>query len=274
MFPQTPSLALFTIAAALLAPPACPAHGTFHERMAQLAARIERAPADAAAHFELARLFCQHGDWALALGAADAADALQPGAFATDLVRGEAQLGLGHAASARGALNRFLASQPQHAPALVLRARATTALDGPEAALADYRAATECPALVQADHFREAAGALEAAGRTDDAINVLARGLARLGPDPTLLRDALALEEATGRVDDALARIACLEAAAPRREPWMARRARLLAATRPAESRAAWAKLLRHLDSLPNLERGLPELRAIAAEGRAALESR
>lgn len=263
-----------SLAVALLAAAPAHAHGSFHERMALLAARIERTPADAAAHFELAELFCRHGDWALALGSADSADALRPGAFPTDFVRGEAQLALGHAGAARAALDRFLAGRPHHAPALILRARATAALHGLEAALGDYRAASECPPPLHADHFREAAAALAAAGQRDEAIAAIGRGLARLGADPALLQDVLALETAAGRVDDALARIAALEAAAPRREPWMARRARLLAATRPEESRAAWAALLQHLEALPNLERGSPELRALAAESRAAINPR
>lgn len=273
MSPNPQALFQLALAVAFLAPAAGYAHGALHERIAQLAARIEGAPTDAAAHFELAELFCRHGDWTLVLGAADSADALRPGAFPTDLLRGEALLGLGQPAAARAALDRYLAGRPRFAPALVLRARATAAVSGPDAALSDYRAAVACPPPILGDHFREAARALVASGQRDEAIAALARGLALLGPEQPLLQDALELETAAGRVDDALGRIALLEAAAPRREPWMARRARLLAATRPAESREAWAALLRHLADLPNLERGAPDMRALAAEGRAALES-
>jgi predicted Zn-dependent protease len=270
--PRPPqSLRQLAVLAALLAPVAAHAHGAFHERMAQLAARIERTPDDARAQFELAELFVRHGDWALALGAADSAEALRPGAFATDLIRGEAQLGAGRPAAARAALDRLLAQTPGHAAALMLRARARAALEDRAGALADYRAALDA-AAPPADRVREAAAALAAAGHRDEAIAALARALAVPGPDPALLQDALALELAAGRFDDALARIAALELSAPRREPWQAQRARVLAAAqRPAEARAAWSDLLRHLGALPNLERGQPALLALAAEARAAL---
>ncbi|MEY2880570.1 MAG: hypothetical protein RLZZ15_2950 [Verrucomicrobiota bacterium] len=248
------------------------AHGSFHERIAQLTAAIERSPCDARAHFELAELFARHGDWALALGAADSADEFQPAAFPTDLIRGEAHLALARPAAARAALDRFLKTKPGHARALVLRARATSVLDGPEAALADFRAALKSPSPPDPDHVREAADALVACCRRDEAIEALARAIALLGPDPALLRHALDLEIAAGRTDSALTRIAALEASAPRREPWMARRAQVLtAAQRITEARAAWSDLLRHLDALPNLERGQPALRALATEARVAL---
>ena len=258
--------------AAFVAPERAPAHGSFHERMAQLAAIIERSPGDARAHFELAELFCHHGDWALALGAADSADEAKPNSFPTDLIRGEAHLRLGRPAAARAALDRCLASQPGQARALLLRAR-TLAADGDhQAALADFRAALQAAGPPNPDHVREATEALVAAGHREEALLALGRALAVLGADPALLQHALALEIAAGRFADALTRIAALEAGAPRREPWMVRRAQVLTfAQRTGEARAAWQELLRHLDALPNLERGQPALRAFAAEARAAL---
>lgn len=248
------------------------AHGAFHERMAQLTATIEHSPGDARAHFELAELFGRHGDWALALGAADSADERQPHAFPTDLVRGEAHLALGRPAVARGALDRFLATRPGHARALVLRARALALIDGPAAALGDYRAALQTAATPEPDHVREAAEALVASGQRDEALRVLRRALALLGPDPALLQQTLDLEIAAGLIDDAFTRIAVLEVGAPRREPWMARRAQVLtAARRTGEARAAWIDLLRHFEALPNLERGRPALLAYAAAARTAL---
>ena len=248
------------------------AHGSFHERIAQLAAIIERTPDDARAHFELAELFCRHGDWAFTLGSADSADEFKPATYPTDLLRGEAHLGLGRPSSARVALDRFLATRPGHARALVLRARAITAIDGHSAALADYRAALQTPAPPDPDHVREATDALVASGHRDEALQSLRRALASPGPDPALLQHTLQLEIAAGHIDEALTRIAALEAGAPRREPWMVRRAQVLtAAQRTVEARAAWTDLLRHLDALPNLERGLPALRAHAAEARTAL---
>ena len=248
------------------------AHGALHERMQQLLAALERNPSEARAHFELAEVFVRHGDFSLALASADSADEFQPGEFPTDLLRGEALLGLGRPSLARVALGRFLKSQPAHARALVLRARARRATDGPDAALSDYRAALRSSPRPNPDHVREAAEVFVTCEQHDEAIQILAHALAQLGPDPALLQQALELEISAGRTDDALAHITALQAHAPRPEPWMARRARVLtAASRPAEARAAWLVLLTHLDTLPNLERGSPALLAHAAEARAAL---
>jgi tetratricopeptide (TPR) repeat protein len=263
--------AAVSVVVLIQAPSLC-AHGGFHERMQQLVAAIERNPQDARSHFELAEIFCQHGDWAFALASADSADERQPGRFPTDLVRGEALLGAGQPAKAKIALDRFVAAHPDNARARLLRARATTAISGIEAALGDFRAAAVATAHREPDHAREAAAALTRCGHRDEAINILARAIDHFGAEPGLLRDALELEVAAGKWPPALTRVAALQASAPRPEPWMARRAEILTlAGRPAEARAAWTTFLAHLESLPNLERGSRPLTELALRAQAAL---
>lgn len=265
------SLAPLALSLLLAAAPAW-GHGAFHERLRELAAALETSPRDARLHFELARIFCQHEDWLFALASADSADELQPNAYPTDLLRGEAELGRREPQRAREALDRYLATNPSCPRALVLRARARAALDGPAAALADYRAALRQATRPDIDHVREAATALVHEGQRAEAADAVSRALEWFGPDPALLGQALELEIATGRFSAALSRVEALQAAAPRPEPWLARRAQILAQSGDlAAARAAWLALQRHLEALPTLERGAPPMRALAEQARAAL---
>lgn len=249
-------------------------HGAFHERFHELAAALAAQPRDASLHFALARLYCQHEDWLPALAAADTADELRPGGFATDLVRGEAELGRGQPERAEAALTRFLAMHPASAPARVWRARARLARADTPGALADFRAVLWRDARPDCDHVREAAAALAGQGCAAEAADALGRAIGEFGPDPALLGQALEVEVSVGRFAAALARVDALQAAAPRPEPWMARRAVILTqAGEVAAARAAWRALQQHLAALPNLERGSPPLRSLAEQARAALDA-
>lgn len=250
------------------------AHGTIHERLDQLNKALALQPDDAALRCQLAGVYCEHGDWREALAELDRAEALAPGRNAVDLRRGDALLTGGRPAVAKAALDRFLAAHPAHPDALLLRARALGALKQAEPSLADYRAALKATPRPEPDLVQEVADALAAHGHADEAMQVLAAALVRLGPVPSLALRALELETAAGRFDAALTRIDALQKTAPRPEPWMAKRAALLAkAGRVAGARAAWQALVAHLDALPNLERGSPSLRDLADQARQALDA-
>ena len=247
-------------------------HGAFHERLHELTAALESNPRDARLHFELAKIFCQHEDWPFALASADSADEFQPNTHPTDLLRGEVELARGEPRRALAALDRHLAAHPSSPPALVLRARARAALADATGALADYRAVLRANVRPEIDHVREAAAALTNQGDRAEAADALARAIAMHGPDPALLSQALELEIALGRFAAALSRVDALQASAPRAEPWLARRAQILAqAGDSGAARTAWITLQRHLETLPTLERGSSPLRALAEQARTAL---
>ena len=85
---------------------------------------------------------------------------------------------------------------------------------------------------------------------------------------------ALELELMLGRYDDALARVEVLQKSAPRPEPWIARRASVLAqAGRFNESKAAWQALITHIQALPNLERGSHSMQLLTEQAQQALAS-
>ena len=249
-------------------------HGGFHERLAQLAAALEKTPNDPRLHFELADVNGQHGDWQMALLNLDRVEELAPGKYLTALLRGQAWLTGGQPEKAKKALDPLLAEHPECAQGWLLRARAAQRLGEGPGSLADYREALRRTPAPEPDLVQETADALAAQGFTEEAVQVLATGLARLGPVPSLALRAMELEIATKNFDAALTRVEALRKSAPRPEPWMARRASVLAqAGRIEESRAAWQTLVEHLDALPNLERGSHAMSKLAEDARQALAS-
>jgi predicted Zn-dependent protease len=249
-------------------------HGGYHERIAELTAEVKKNPSDPVLHFTLANLLGLHGDLQAALLSADRVDALAPGKFLTDLSRGQALLVAREFARAKEALDRHLASHPETAHAWLLRARAGKALGQNTASLADYREALTRTASPDPDLVQEVAGALATNGQPEEAARVLAAGIDKLGKIPSLVLRALDLEMAMKDFDAALRRVEEARQTAPRPEPWMARRATVLAkAGRTEESQAAWSELLKHLDSLPARERTSNAMSRLRKEANQALKS-
>lgn len=275
IYRQTGAL-LMLAAGCLLAALTGPAwgHGAYHERLAQLATELEKTPNDPALHFQLADLNGQHGDWQMALLNLDRVDELAPGKYLTALLRGQAWLTGGQPAKAKTALDPLLAEHPECARGWLLRARVAQRLgDGP-GSLADYREALRRTPAPEPDLVQETADALAVQGFTQEAVQVLAAAIEKLGAVPSLALRAMDLEIATKNFDAALTRVEALQKSAPRPEPWMARRASVLAqAGRIEESRAAWQALIDHLAALPNLERGSHAMSKLAEDARQALAS-
>lgn len=265
------SLAVF--AALALAIPTALGHGAIDERIAELTADLALAPGDVTLRFQLAEAHCQHEDWQAALRELARVEELAPGRFPIDLLRGRTELGARRAGEAKAALDRFLAAHPRNPQALVFRARALELLGKPDACLADFRAALAASTHPEPDLFQEAAEALAFRGHRGEAVRVLAAGIAKLGPVPSLVLEAMSLEIGTGQFDAALSRVDAMQKSAPRPEPWMAKRASVLEqAGRRAEARAAWEALIVHLAALPNLERGSHSMSLLAEQAQQALQ--
>ena len=257
---------------ALFCTPQMHGHGAAHEMIEELTTAIIRQPDDPRLRYELAIAYQEHGDWGRAAVLLDRVDEMAPGTFATDLLRGKAQFATGQPAAAKEILDRFLAAHPTDPRAFVLRARVLAAMERTEASLADFRAALKNTPMPEPDLLRETADALAACGKSDEAVQVLAAGITKLGPVPSLVLRAMDLEIGTGRFDDALTRVDAMQKSAPRPEPWMAKRAAVLAqAGRVEEARAAWQALINHLEELPNLERGSHAMSKLAEEARQSL---
>lgn len=247
-------------------------HDGYHEQIDAMARAVEKSPSDPRLRFELAHLHGLHGDVEPALKNLDRVDALAPGKFQTDLLRAEAFMVARQYAKAKEVLDRELVSQPKTPRAWLLRARAERELDQEEASVADYREALRRNSSPDPDIVQEVAGALVAAGKKEEAAEVLAAGIQKLGRIPSLVLRALDLEIETKNFEGALRRIEQARQDAPRPEPWMARRAAVLAqAGQIDESRAAWKALLDHLDALPERERASRAMTKLKADAREAL---
>lgn len=249
-------------------------HGGLHELIDAQKKKVEKAPSDPALRFELASLYSSHGELELALKNLDRVDALAPGKFPTDLVRSQAFLVVNDFAKAKATLDRQLASHPENPLAWLLRARAERKLGHDEPSLSDFREALKRTPSPEPDLIQEVADALATHGHQDEAAQVIATGIERLGKIPSLVLRALDLEIASKNYDAALRRVAEMQKEAPRPEPWMARRATILSqAGRSEESRAAWQALSDHLASLPPSERTSHAMTQFADEARQALAS-
>jgi Flp pilus assembly protein TadD len=248
-------------------------HGPLHERIAALTAEVAAKPDDVTLRYQLAEICFQHGDWDASLKNLERVEQLAPGQFPTDLLRGRAALSAGKADDAKAALDRFIAGQPGNSQALYLRARAFERLGKNDECLNDYRAALAVDARPEPDVFQEVAVALAFRGHKDEALRVLDAGMAKLGAIPTLGLKAIEMEVSLKRYDAALLRLEAMQKAAPRPEPWMAKRAALLEqAGRPDESRAAWESLVTHLSALPEAERRSHAMSKFAEQSKLALE--
>ncbi|MCW5893353.1 MAG: tetratricopeptide repeat protein [bacterium] len=219
------------------------AQGRREEARAELAAYLERDPADVKVRYEYGVLLASLGD----------------------------------AAGAARAMTRVLAQQPGFAPALLYRANARQRLGEQAGALADFRAAARHRGLTPADRtaaLDAAANVAVALGRRDVALQVL--GDLRDAPaDPARdLMSAQLLAEA-GRGDEAMAILSRLAAgtATPAQKREALQRLSVLATTsgKLAEARAAGEQALALGPDDPALLRQLAEIARRQGDDAAAL---
>ena len=266
-----PPSVVFCLAAWLLAGGTGFSHGAFHERIAELSKQIAAEPRNARLYLQRADSYRQHEEWQAALADCDKARELDP-AIEADLLRGRTLQEAGRPADALPLLDGFLGRHPEHPQALTCRARSFEKLGRHSAAIADYRKALKHTPIPEPDLVLETANVLAAQGAEAEAVPVLNAGIEKLGQIPSLVLRAMELEIATKNFDAALGRVESMRQTAPRAEPWMARRASILAqAGRIPESRAAWQALVEHLTALPNLERGSHAMSKLMEEAKKAL---
>ncbi len=249
------------------------AHGTFHELMEELDSEMKLRPNDPALLVRRAGIQLEHEEWMLALTDLERANRL--GADDGDLqyLRGRALAAGGMLKQAREELDAYIANHREPGLARVERARVLSKLGETEAALQDYRAALKTAVLPEPDLVIEAADTLWAQKLNDEALSVLSTGIEKTGPIPQLVLKAMDYELAAQRYDDVLKRIDAMQACAPRPEPWMAKRASILAqAGRADDAKAAWTALRDHVLALPNLERGSHAMSRLLEEAQTALK--
>lgn len=247
-------------------------HGDVHEEIAALTKQIETAPADAQLRLRRGGLHRVHRDWAAAGADFDEALKLDPRLTAVDLARGEMLGEAGRADDAIAAFDRFLAQQPGRSEGYAGRARVLAHAMKWEPAAEDFSRAISLAPQPEPALFIERARALRSAGKLDDAIRALDAGIARLGPLITLMQPAVDFENEAGHTDAALARLAKIIDAAPRKERWLLRRGELLEkAGRPAAAREAFAAAHAALEAIPADRRATAAMQDLAKSIEAAL---
>jgi tetratricopeptide (TPR) repeat protein len=249
------------------------AHGTHSSLIAKVDARLAEKPKDGGLWFQRAVLEYEHEEFEAAAVDFAKAENFAPGEYAVLWWQGRIFDQLGKLTEAKATLDAFLEKMPDHWGALASRARVKAKLGANAEALDDFRAALRhCP-NAEPDLISEVATAMAAKDRSDEAVSVIEEALRRIGPIPSLQLKLLEVEENVGRYDSALARVDSFQKTAARPEPWMQKRACILAsAGRLSQSRSAWHALLAHLKSLPAAERESHAMTLISEHAAQALQ--
>jgi len=231
LMPKLPPRILCLILALLGASAPAWAHGELSQKIARFSWKLSQDPGDPdllLSRGELHRL-ASHWDEALAdyAAAGRAQPSLRP---VLEACRAQLELDRADPLAALQATDLALPDHPAPGNVLLLRARALELLGRELQAAACYRAGLLSLEDPQPEDVHRTADALRRLPHvgTRLALACVEWGLERLGACATLELEAVELEAAVGRVDDALLRIDRLRLASPRQEGWWIRRGELL----------------------------------------------
>ena len=260
----------------LALPAAALAHGAIDEQIELVTEQIEQHPTSAALFLKRAELHRVLRNWDAALADYDRSSKLAPGLSNVDFCRGRMLLEAGRAEEAKAPLDRFLRNEPDHAEALITRARILVSLGEPASAVRDFsRGIAQLPAP-DPQYYVESAQAAASQGpeHVDEALAGLDRGIAALGPLASLDLPAIDLELTAGRYEAALARLARLAEQSRHKETWLTRRGEILqGAGRREAAREAFAEALAAIESLPPARRRTPATVALEQRLRVLVEA-
>lgn len=205
-------------------------HPDLAVQIEQITRRIEKNPERGDFYLKRAELHRRHSDWPAASVDYRNARKATPSSKHIDFFEARMLFEAGNPQSAQLPLNRFLSEYPLHPSARLLSARVASALNNHRKAVTDYQLA------MQASRNRTPgiylAWAKQAAQQGDrnlvDALDIVDRGIADLGPLVTLIDYAIELETMRGRYTQALARFNDLPSRLIKTPTWLMRRADLL----------------------------------------------
>lgn len=202
------------------------AHEGLHEQIVEATRQISLAPANARLYLKRGELYRLHRQWHAALADYDRAARLDDSLDEVEFARGRMYLESRQPGKAKLQLDSFLARNPNHFDAIVVRARALRALRQTAAAVADYSKAISLTLRPRPELYIERARAISSLGvqHQDEALAGLDEGIRRLGSIVTLELLAIDLELSQKRYERALARLDIIIAQAERKEAWLLRR--------------------------------------------------
>lgn len=249
------------------------AHGDTHGMILAVTQELQQRPNDPELYYRRGELYRRHGLFDLAWTDLETAHRLGTNRVMIDFSRGLLLSEAKWPVSAKLYLDRFLAAEPKHVPALAARARVFLQLTNKEAAIKDLTSAIQNLTDPQPDLYVERAQVQSEIGEAGmkDALRGLEEGLKRLGSVITLELYSLDLELKLTQTNAALARLDKIIAQSPRKEAWCAKKGDILQnAGRWAEAKTAFAEAIRHLEKLPASRRNVPALQELANRIHAA----
>jgi tetratricopeptide (TPR) repeat protein len=255
----------------LVLAPCAPAHGPLHEQIERATAEIQKQPGNARLYLKRGELHRHHEEWKKAESDFDRAAELAPALIEVNLARGKLWLDAGQPERAMQPLNRYLRERPGEPDACSVRGAAKEKLGLHRAAAHDYDTALNTQPR-DVELVLASARAWAASENKATAIERLDAGIKALGALVTLESAAIDLELSLKQWDKALARVDLMTRQTPRKEGWLARRARILEkAGRKADARNAWSAALAAIESLPDRLRHQPATAKLESQIRAAL---
>lgn len=194
-------------------------------RVAELGLKIAASPRDAGLRLERGEIQRNLREWKAAREDLEAARALDRGLAAADLELGRLWFDMGRMDQAVASLDRYLAKRPDHAAALLARARAKARRGSRSDAIADYTSSIEAyrrTGAIPPGAYIERARLIASGGppHVEEALRGLDDGLSSLGEPAALQLYAADLEVARGSTERAVARLDAVASHAARTQPW------------------------------------------------------
>lgn len=262
------------LAAELVCAGRAAAHDEPINQIAALTLQIGAEPGNAVLYLRRGELHRLDREFSAALADYASARRLDPSLVIAELGAGRALLEAERPAEARPVLERYVRARPRDAEGRLELARTLVLLRETKNADLEYARAIALAPQPSPDLYFERARFLREVGRESAAIQVLDRGIARLGPLASLEEIAIELDLARKNYDGALARLDRVFPPSARQETRLVRRGEILvAAGRSREARETFERAQRAIEALPSRLRQTRAVQQLEGRVRSSLES-
>lgn len=228
------------------------AHEDLHDQAQALGELISAQPDNAALYLRRAEIQRSYRHWPQALADYQKARELDPGRKDIDFFIARMWFDAGQQEQALRFIERFLTAQPGHHNGLLLKARVLAKQAKYQRAAQSYELAVSTARRPLPEHYLEWSEVLAGAGRRQQAIVVLKKGIAALGSLAVLLVRAAELEQERGDTGAALNYLDALPASLANSPQYLLKKADwLIAAGKKQDAAAALQAALDKIETLP-----------------------